>query len=302
MNAIVLALPGNEEAAEDLAGRLGAPAGAVAVRGHPDGESGVRVDADVAGRDVALVCTLDRPDAKVVPLALAAGAARENGARSVGLVAPYLAYMRQDRAFRPGEGTSARHFAHLLSAAVDWLATVDPHLHRVRALGEVFPIPTAVAHAAGPIAAWLRAEVPDAVVVGPDAESAQWVAEVARRARRPHVVLAKQRLDDRRVEVRLPDLAAWRERTPVLVDDIVSTAGTMAAAVGLLRGAGMRAPTCVAIHAVFADGAHRALVEAGAERVVTCRTIAHPTNGIDVGAPMAEAVRGLLAGLRTARD
>jgi len=295
VNAVVLDLPGNGDAARDLAERLGSPLGTVQLRPFPDGESAVRIDADVAGRDVALVCTLDRPNGKVVPLALAAGAAREQGARSVGLVAPYLAYMRQDRAFRAGEGTSARHFARLLSAAVDWLVTVDPHLHRIRALDEILPIPVAVAHAAGPIAAWLRVEVPDAVVIGPDVESEQWVAEVARRAGVPAVVLAKRRLGDGHVEMQLPEMGAFRDRTPVLVDDIVSTAGTMIAAVALLRGAGMRAPTCVGIHAILAGGAYRALAAAGAQRIVTCRTIAHPSNAIDVGAPIAGAVAELLA-------
>lgn len=72
------------------------------LRRFPDGESYVRLDAPVGGRDALLVCGLDRPDERLLPLVFAAGAARELGAASVGIVAPYLGYLRQDRRFRDG--------------------------------------------------------------------------------------------------------------------------------------------------------------------------------------------------------
>ena len=78
-----------------------------------------------------------------MPLALVAGTARDLGASSVGLVAPYLAYMRQDRMFRAGEGVTSVYFARLLADSFDWLVTVDPHLHRRRSLTEIYPFPAA---------------------------------------------------------------------------------------------------------------------------------------------------------------
>src|SRR5690606_36121138 len=110
-----VALPGNEALAHRLAEITGGRAGRLATRRFPDGESYVRILDPLDGEDVHLVCTLTDPDAKVLPLVLAAGAARDGGARSVRLIAPYLAYMRQDQAFAPGEAVSARHFAALLS-------------------------------------------------------------------------------------------------------------------------------------------------------------------------------------------
>ena len=110
-------------------------------------------------RRIALVCTLDRPDAKMLPLLFAAAAARELGASQVGLVAPYLAYMRQDRRFKPGEAVTSREFARLLSGAFDWLVTVDPHLHRYASLAEIYRIPTRVVHAAPLISQWIRTRI-----------------------------------------------------------------------------------------------------------------------------------------------
>ena len=294
MRPRILALPGNETLAGVLARCLDGHLGGATVRPFPDGESYVRIEGDVAGRGVILVCTLDRPNEKTLPLLLLAATARDLGARRIGLVAPYLAYLRQDRRFRAGEGVTSAYFARLLSGAVDWLVTVDPHLHRHASLAELYPIPVRALHAAAPVASWLGVHVPDAVLIGPDAESAQWVAAIAELAGAPSVVLDKVRHGDRDVEVSMPASAPVRGRTPVLIDDIISTGRTMLATIAHLRHLGTAAPVCVGIHAVCADGAHQRLLAAGAARVVTCSTIAHPSNGIDVGMLVAEGVRDML--------
>jgi ribose-phosphate pyrophosphokinase len=292
---VVLALPENHDLAAALSAEVGAEPGDLALRRFPDGETHVRVLSQVAGRDVILACSLPTPDVRTVPLLLAAATARDLGAARVGLVAPYLPYLRQDDRFEPGEGVTARYYPRILAGGFDWLATVDPHLHRLAGLDAVYSIPTAVAHAAPAIAGWLHANVPDGVIVGPDVESAQWVAAVAERARLPHVVLRKERSGDRAVRVSIPDLAGIGRRTPVLVDDIISTARTMIAVVARLRALGSRPPVCVGIHAVLAGDALGELRAAGAERVVTCNTIRHSTNAIDIHPGLAAAVRQLLA-------
>ena len=294
MKRVVIAMPGNEPLADELAARLSLKRVAATVRRFPDGESHVRVEASVEGRDALIACTLDRPDDKLVPLLLLAAAIRETDARSVGLVAPYLAYMRQDRRFQPGETTSARHVAAWISRHVDWLVTVDPHLHRISDLSQVYSVPTRVVHAADSVAAWVRAEVRKPLLIGPDEESAQWVGDVARRAEAPFVVLTKTRRGDRDVEVSLPDVERWHSHMPVLVDDIVSTARTMIETVGHLRRAGLAAPVCVAVHAVFAQTAFEELRAAGAGDIVSCDTIRHPSNRISLAAAIAAGVRELL--------
>lgn len=294
MKPLLLAMPGNEGMAGALAAGLPAERCPLTVRHFPDGESYVRIDGDVAGREVILTCTLDRPDGKLVPLFLLAGAARENGARRVGLVAPYLAYMRQDQRFNAGEATSARHVARWISAQFDWLVTVDPHLHRIGDLAQVYGIPSRVVPAAGAIAEWIRGNVRQPLLVGPDEESGQWVADVARRIGAPHVVLTKTRRGDRDVSVSVPQVERWKDHTPVLVDDIVSTARTMIETVRGVRDCGLADPVCIAVHAIFAAGALEELRSAGAAQVASADTVVHPTNVICLAGPLAAAIGGML--------
>lgn len=294
MRPLVYPAPFADGGAAALALALGAEAGAIESRRFPDEEALVRVIDDPRGRDAVVVAALDRPDPKLTGLWLLLRTLRQLGAESVTLVAPYLPYMRQDVAFRPGEAVSSRLLAEWLGPTIDSLITVDPHLHRIHGLGPLWTARTELVHAAPAIADWLRREVPDAVVVGPDEESEQWAAEVARLADVPHTVLQKTRRGDRDVAVTLPDPTVVAGRTPVLVDDIISTARTMVATIGHLQHMGLPAPVCIGVHAVFAGDAAKVLAEAGAARIVTCDTLPHPTNAISLRPAIAAAVCRLL--------
>lgn len=294
MTPLLFALPGSEAIGAALCRARGWEAGNWELRAFPDGESHVRFGSEVAGRALVLVCSLDRPDEKLVRLYLAASVARELGAARIGLVAPYLAYLRQDSRFHAGEGVTARHVARLLGSVVDWLVTVDPHLHRIHSLDEIYAIPSAVVPAAPAIAAWIRAHVAQPLVIGPDEESGQWVAAVAAAAGCPGITLQKTRHGDRDVTVSVPLLDQWRGRQPVLVDDIASTGRTMMAAAGCLRAAGMAPPVCIAVHALFAGDAYAELLGAGVARVVCTDTIAHPSGRIGMAGPIGEACAALL--------
>ena len=296
MRPLIFALPGNEALTLNLCRLLDAEAGQLHLRRFPDGESHIRYANDLTGRQVMLVCSLDRPDDKAVALYLSACIARELGAAGVGLVLPYLAYMRQDARFHPGEGISSAHFARLLCTAADWMVCVDPHLHRHASLSEIYDIPTAVAHAAPEISRWIAANVDQPVIIGPDGESEQWAAEVAKAAGCPCTTLQKTRRGDRDVEVSVPDASLLKGRIPVLVDDIVSTASTMVAAAGHLRRLGTLAPVCAIVHPVFAGDAFQLLERSGVGLIVSCNTIAHPSNGIDIAQPLAASIALLLKG------
>ena len=294
MSPIVFAMPGNERLARALAEALDAERGKLEIRRFPDGESYVRLDNAVESRVVVVAATLREPDSQFAPLLFLARAARESGASLIVLAAPYLAYLRQDRQFRPGEAVTSRFFAEFVCSFADALLTVDPHLHRIDALSEIYRIPADVVHAASAIGQWVRSNVPSALVIGPDEESRQWVAAVAEAAGAPHVVLTKVRHGDRAVEVSVPRIEKYRDRTPVLVDDIVSTAHTMIEAVHRLQRAGMPAAICIGVHAVFAGSAYEDLIASGARQIVTCNTIEHASNAIDVLPDMTRAVRVML--------
>lgn len=295
MKPLLFALPRNAALAATLAPPLDADAAVYVLRQFPDGESYVRIDSPVAGREVILLCTLERPDAKLLPLLFIARTARELGAARVGLIAPYLAYMRQDRQFQPGEALTSRHFAQIISLFADWLVTVDPHLHRLSSLNDIYSVPARGVHAAPLISQWVaRLHAP--VLIGPGGESEQWVAAVAREAGAPYLVLHKTRRGDRDVKVSVPDIERHRERTPVLVDDIISTGHTMIETVAHLKRAGLAPPVCIGVHAVFAGAAYADLIGAGAARVATCNTIEHESNAIDLSPAIAAAARDLMTG------
>ncbi len=276
-----------------LADAFDALPGALELRRFPDGECYLRLDTSPKGHDVMLVCTLDRPDLKTLPMLFAAATCRELGARSVGLVAPYLAYMRQDIRFRPGEAVTSRHYAKMLSAELDWLVTVDPHLHRYDSLDEIYTIPSRSVAAAPALAGWLSEQVARPVLIGPDEESSQWVAGVAGLIDAPWLILEKSRRGDHDVDVSVPRLERHRGCTPVLLDDIVSTGATMAATLAHVCGQGFVAPVCMAVHGVFASDAEATLRTAGVGRIVTCNTVAHDSNAICVAAPLVAGIREL---------
>lgn len=294
MKPVVFAFPDNEDIAQDLIAHLGAEVGEMNIHRFPDGETVTRIHTPVAGRKVILVCTLDRPDDKYLPLIFAAATLRDLGALEVGLIAPYLCYLRQDKRFRDGEGITARYFAKALGQWIDWIVTVDPHLHRIESLSDVYRVPTAVLHAAPAISNWVRENVSAPLVIGPDSESKQWVAEVADKAGAPYIVLEKTRIGDREVAISMPDNISGSDYTPVLVDDIISTGKTMMETVENLRVAGMAPPVCIGIHAIFAKTAHREFQQIGVKKLITTNSIRHATNAIDLSTIIADGVKRLL--------
>jgi ribose-phosphate pyrophosphokinase len=287
--AVVLPFPGQEVFGAALATRLGARAGELHWRRFPDGESLVGVDTQVRGEPVAILASLRGPDEMALPLRFAAATLREFGASSVGLVAPYLAYMRQDFRFAAGQAVTAPLFAAFIEESFDWLVTVDPHLHRIPRLDAVYRKPSACVQAAPVIAAWIRANLRDALLIGPDSESQQWVEQIATLAGVPCQILEKTRRGDREVSVSLPDIAAARGRQPVVVDDIISSGHTIIETLHQLARLGLAPAICIGIHAVFADQACESILAAGAARVVTCDTIRHASNGISVVDAVAAA-------------
>jgi ribose-phosphate pyrophosphokinase len=292
MALILLGLPGNEEMTDDLAEALAGQVGILRVRRFPDQESYVRLLSQVRGCDVVLVCTLDDPDRKLAQLLFTADLVRQLGGKSVGLVAPYLAYMRQDSRFESGEAITSGTFARLISTFFDWLVTVDPHLHRYASLQEIYTIPTGVAHAAPLLGDWIMTHVPNPLIVGPDSESEQWVSEVAAHAHAPHVTFAKRRLGDRNVEVKAPDLSAFHGKRAVLVDDIASSGTTLCKTTERLTKSGFPKPVCLVVHALM-DGDQTKSLQALTSNIFSTNSIIHATNRISVAILLAGSVRNV---------
>lgn len=292
-DTILFALPGNETITGQLASHLKAEVGEIITRKFPDGETYVQFVSVVSRKKVVLVCTLDQPDKKIIALYFLAKTASDLGAESVCLIAPYLPYMRQDKSFNQGEGVTSRHFGELVSSIADTFVTVDPHLHRIKSLSEVINGKYAVVHSAEQIAQWITKNLQRPMIIGPDEESVQWVSKVAKKANAPFIALNKTRLSDEEVEISVPDHNEYKDRTLVLMDDIISTGETMLEVISKLKSMSHNKPVCIGIHAVFSGDAYNKMIQSGVADIVTCNTIPHKSNKIDISRVLSEGYREL---------
>jgi ribose-phosphate pyrophosphokinase len=289
MTCAVHAFATQAEPANRLARQLGVAHHTIAVHRFPDGESLVTVDHPT---DTAfLYCSLDRPNDKLVELLLAASALRENGASKLILVAPYLAYMRQDAAFHPGEAVSQRVVARWLAESFDGLLTLDPHLHRTHSLAALMPGTEAVSLSAAPLLATAFERHDDVLLVGPDHEARQWVENVARQLGLEFVLGAKNRSADRDVQIRIPDAERARDRAVVLVDDLISSGSTLLEAAELLHAAGARRIDALATHCLASEADLQQLYSAGITAVRATDSVAGPVGILPTAALLAREIR-----------
>ncbi|HVT63302.1 MAG TPA: ribose-phosphate diphosphokinase, partial [Legionellaceae bacterium] len=271
--------PGNERFAHYLANKLHIEEGALIIRRFPDGESYVRINSMVKNKVAILFCTLNNPDQKILFLMFTAQTLKELGAKKIILVAPYLPYMRQDKRFKPGEAITSQLFATFLSNWVDYLITIDPHLHRIHCLSNIYSIPVVTLHAKKEIAQWIKANIKSPFLIGPDSESEQWVSEIAEQIKAPYIVCHKNRLSDHEVKIDIPSFSGANQ-TLILMDDIISTGSSMIAILKQLSLQGHKG-ICLAIHALFNKTTKDQLFAAGAIALITCNTISDHTNKID---------------------
>jgi len=273
-----------------LAADLGCVCAVIERHTFPDGETRLRLPPALPPR-VALLRGLQDPNAKLTELLLAVAGARELGAAQLALVSPYLAYMRQDMAFVPGEVVSQRHLGRLLAVAFDMVVTVDPHLHRVATMDEVVPGRRGVAlSAAVLLGAHVAREVPGALLLAPDEEAGQWVRAAAQAHGLDHAVCHKQRHGDRDVQVVMPS-ADVAGRAVVLLDDVASTGRTLVAAARGALDQGAASVDVAVTHALFIGDALMQVRQAGVRHVWSSDCVAHASNAVSVVPLLAQALR-----------
>lgn len=289
---VLLHFEDEAQSAQRIAQAAGMECATIGCHRFPDGELKLRLPAALPAR-VVLLRTLANPNEKLVELLLVARTARTLGAHHVTLVAPYLAYMRQDIAFNPGEVVSQRMVGQFLADLFDAVITVDPHLHRVATLQEAVPVPSAVVLSGAPLLADLIArQRPGALLMGPDEESAQWIAQAAAKHHFDHGVCHKVRRGDRDVTIALPDIAV-AGRNVVLLDDVASSGYTLAGAARLLLAAGASRVDVAVTHALFAGDALDLIRASGVQDIWSTDCIPHPSNAISMAATIAHALTQL---------
>lgn len=293
MDGLVVGFPEGRAFTERLAGELGLPWQMATLHRFPDGESLVRLDA--APREAVIVRSLDRPNDKLVELHFLATALRERGAERLTLVAPYLAYMRQDMEFNPGEVVSQRVMGQWLAGLFDRIVTVEPHLHRTHDLTEVFPGREAHALSVAPlVGAWARARGAEGswLVLGPDEEAEPLAMAVAAAAGIEGLCGRKVRRGDRDVCCALPEGTDLAGRTVLLVDDIISSGGTMLDIARAARSAGAARVLAATAHAVGGPDMADRFRAVGIDTVISADGVPHPTNALALAPLVAAALRG----------
>jgi ribose-phosphate pyrophosphokinase len=307
MDMTIFAGPASLSLAEAVAVQLGQPLGTCTVQRFPDSELHVELHDSVRGHDVYLLQATSPPvDLHLLELLFLADACRRAGAARLTAVMPYFGYARQDRRARGREAVGARLVAELLgSSGLQRLVAVDLH---TAALEGFLPIPLEHLSAVPLLVQAVRPWVTDnTVIVAPDLGAVKLAERYAAALQRPLAIVHKTRLsgEDVRVERIMGEVHG---RRPVIVDDMISTGGTIVAASQALLAAGCAPPmTVVTTHGLLVGPAVERLRSLPLQRLLVTDSVTGPTESglplqvTSLDALLAEAIRRL-HGQRSLRD
>lgn len=280
MTQIIYDFPADSALGDGIRKNVNAQKGQYVYKSFPDQETSLQNLSDVAGQSVAINASLFHPNSWFLDLLFFADSLKSQGARKVTLIAPYLAYMRQDKIFETGQALTSKTFAHLISTYFDAMITVDPHLHRYKSLSEIYSIETKVLHASHLISEWISQNVPNPFLIGPDSESKQWVEEIAQN--NPYTTLLKTRNPQGHVSIRWPVSPQIKDKIPIILDDIISSGETMIKTIELLKNISIVHPICITIHPIFANVSFEKIQSLGVQKIISCNSIPHSSNQIDL--------------------
>ncbi len=271
--------------AERISRELGnTPFGIPYIKRFPDGELYIRVGGRLEGDDVVVVQST-RTDQDVLELLLLEDAVREAGARRIFVVVPYFGYARQDRRFFPGEPVSARALSRHVELDADAVITVD--LHSPQTLSH-FTKPAFEASGIPAIARLLR-ERPLDVLVSPDKGGIERVRRMAQILDKPWFALEKKRIDSEHMELSLPadPAVAIEGKHVTLIDDVITTGGTVVEAAKLLSKRGARAVSAACTHGLFLRDAFER-IKAVTDEVYSTDTLGNPAEKASVAPDIAQ--------------
>lgn len=284
----------SEALATKVAMALGQKPGKLEIRRFPDGEKYLRVLEDVKNQEIVVVQSIHHaPDELLFEYLLLVDALKDLGAKRIVSFIPYFAYARQDERFHPGEALSFRTVSKLMeSVGTDEIFTIDMHQHRVLKSSEVFKIPShnlsAMPLLAEYIGRTVKLEKP--LVIGPDAEAEQWAKLAAEKLGADFDVFEKKRFGDEDVQVR-PRRENANGRDVLIVDDIISTGGTIVEALKILYSQGAKRVNVACTHPILAGGALARIYEAGAQNVIGTDTVPSPISYVSVAPLISEHIR-----------
>ncbi|KXB07586.1 hypothetical protein AKJ54_00045 [candidate division MSBL1 archaeon SCGC-AAA382K21] len=281
-----------EGLAEKVANEMGCEFVPVEKKSFPDGEIYVRILDDLEGEEVAVVqSTCYPPNQNYMELFLLLDAAKDLGAEKVSAVIPYLAYARQDERFEPGEAVSLNTVAKLIeSAGADEVFMVDLHAHRIESVPETFGIPARNLTAAPALAEYFddKYDLNNPVALGPDGEAEQWSKKAGEAIGADWDFMIKKRLGPEKVEITPRELDV-EDRDVILIDDIISTGGTMVEAIQILKNHGVGDIYVACTHPVLSGNALDKIKGAGVMEVIATDTIESEIGKVSVAPVISEA-------------
>jgi ribose-phosphate pyrophosphokinase len=270
--------------AGNLASRLRQPLLHTTYKRFPDDEFYVRVSDAIAGEEVLIVQTA-YPDPKIVELLLIQDAVHDAGAKKITVVLPYFGYSRQDKKFEEGEAISARAIAEHISLHADCVITVDPHKEHIL---KFFTVPAFSCSAVSTIAAYLKEKNID-FVLAPDKGAKERAREAAAIINCDYDYLEKTRIDGTTVKVTPKNLDAQGKRVAI-IDDIISTGGTMAHSIKELKKQGARTVSVACTHGLFVGGAKEKLLSADCDEIISTDTIETEFSKVSAAESIADAL------------
>ena len=283
----VLGGSASQRTAKDLAGLLGATHVQAETKVFPDGEVYVRAGQGLRDEHVVIVQTT-HPSSALIELLFLEEAAHDQGASQITVVVPYYAYSRQDRVFQSGEIVSAKAVAALIEQKADRFITVDPHKEHI--LG-FFGIESHGVSAVPELAKALGSAGVD-TVLAPDKGALDRAESAAKLLGADFDYLEKTRLSGTDVVMKTKSLDVAGKRVAI-IDDIISTGGTIAMASAELKRQGAREVFAACTHGLFIQGALDRLNGAGCDRVIATDSLDNPVATVGCAPAIAELLRTL---------
>jgi len=262
----------------------------IEVHKFPDGEINLNFKKSPKGKTVVVISSISKePNDRLIECMLAAGIAKDYGAKETILFATYLPYMRQDTHFHNYDSFSAKHFLEAFSD-YDKIIAIDPHLHRIHDMHKVsYKAESITVNEV--IADYIKKRYKnDFTIIGPDSESAQWSSVIAKMLKKEVVILDKTRFGDKNIKQKEKKLPT--KGTYIIIDDIISTGRTLAGALEMAKKQGAKKLVCIGIHGLLLGDAIK-LIEKNAEIVVT-NTILSKYSKIDVSPAIVKKLKEIL--------
>ena len=257
---------------KEIADFLGIPVGQARLRRFPDSEVSFQIDENIRGADVFIIQPTSNPvDQHLMEMLVMIDAFRRSSAARITAVVPYYGYARQDRKDKPRVPISAKLVANLLSAAgTNRVLTMDLHKAQIQGF---FDIPVDHLFAAPVIIDYLaRLNSPKLTIVSPDAGGAERARAYAKRLDAELAIVDKRRTEDGTAEV-MNVIGDVEDRTCILQDDIIDTAGTMQKAAQGLKAAGASRVLACAVHGVLSGPAIERIDNSPIDQLIVTNTI-----------------------------